>query len=295
MQSWVETPKRRKANKTMARCLATSFDKNYMKYACVMLQSFADSYKKQIDVVCMVPSEMANSKCEAEIASAIDAPHLSIKCRSSERYEELIQSRDWERVANPHASNAALLKVFVSSICREYDSVAYIDPDCLIRKDPTNFIEHELYGKKIVAYAEHGFGADRDLKMPERAYFNNGVFVTDLNYWRDAKVEDQIVTWMLENETGPLIEQTAMNFVLYEEWFPMSPNFNCRDSRLSEHSLYYLDPTIVHFLGPIKPWIADPNVDSKRGPWDIHWRRMYNKIWGMENFSRAPYKVPPKK
>lgn len=131
--------------------------------------------------------------------------------------------------------------------------------------------------------------------MPERAYFNNGVFVTDLNYWRQNSIEDKIVEWLLKNETGPLVEQTAMNYVLYEEWFPMSPNFNCRDSKIFEHHLYYLDPTIVHFLGPTKPWTPDETLDSERGPWDKEWVQAYARVWGLDNFWRKPYRVPTKK
>jgi len=277
------------------RCFVTNFDENYFEYACVLLRSLGNHYKKPIKVICMVPYDLRLR--EQEAIEAVDREHLDIEFRTADKFDSYVQDDRWSiNFHNTHHTRTALIKLFISSICHDYDEAVYVDSDAFITADPTDFIEHKLYGQKIVAYAEDTMTAAIDIGHPERAYFNSGVFIADLNAWREGKLEEAFTEWAAENHANAThmpfaIEQTAFNAILYENWFPMSGNFNCFDSFSSMNQIYK-NPVIVHFRGPAKPWTDNINYDRDRGPYDLEWRRVYDEVWGIENLWR-PNLDPP--
>ena len=269
----------------MSRCFVTNFDDNYMPYAAVMLQSLADNYKNPLDVICLVSPGLVGTQEEEDFIDKLKDTNLNIEFRSSDKYSDLIQKFNAEERFWSHITNIAMEKLYIGSICNEYDEAVYVDADCLFVGDATKFIEHPLYGKKIVAYSEDIEVVAEDLNLPERAYFNNGVFIADLNYWRDASLEERMTDWILNNETGKCIEQSAMNMFLYEEWFPLSAHFNYNNHSLSRPKRIK-NPALIHFIGPVKPWNDNTDYDPERGKYDLAWRKVYDKVWGIETFWR---------
>lgn len=267
-----------------SRCFVTHFDKKYYRYATVLLQTLADNYKKPIDVICIVSREVKESDVPDLIKSKLaNASHLNIQFRSPEN-DYVAKAKPWEEITG-YLSGSIIEKVFIASICKEYDEAVYADGDCIFVSDATKFIEHPFpNNSKIVALPEQSMIAERDLKKPEIAYFNNGVFITDLNYWRKNDLEKKMLKWMLNEKTGTCPEQTAMNVFLYDVWFPLSPNFNYWDSfSWPGLKISYPHPTLIHFVGPIKPWNSEPdNTVVKRGPHDRLWKYLYNQLWGEE-------------
>lgn len=264
------------------RCFVTSFDRKYHQYATVMLQSLADNYKKPLDVICIVPLDLVEDGTEDLIKSRLkSAEHLNIQLRASTNTAAKL-SKPWDKITG-YLSSIILDKVLIADICHEYDEAVYVDGDCLIVRDASNLINHPLHGgSKIIALPETSNIAEVDMKQPERAYFNNGVFITDLQYWRDNSLGEKMTEWMVTEETGACPEQTAMNVYLHDVWFPLSPNFNYWDSFSWAGMLYsYQNPTVVHFVGPIKPWntVEDDTIIS-RGPHDRLWKYLYNQVWG---------------
>lgn len=268
-----------------SRCFVTHFDQKYAEYATVMLQTLAHNYKQPLDVICLVSSDLLNNGTLELIKSKlIDADHLNIMFRSSGG-TKVGEAKPWDEITG-YLSSIIIDKVLISSLCPEYDEAVYVDGDCIFARNATKFIEHPLPGNsKIVAMPEQSIVPARDLNKPEMSYFNNGVFITDLNYWRENNLEELMLDWMLKNTTGPCPEQTAMNVYLHDVWFPLSPNFNYWDSFSWPGLLMsYPEPVVIHFVGPIKPWnnLPDDTV-IKRGPHDRLWKYIYNQIWGLDN------------
>jgi lipopolysaccharide biosynthesis glycosyltransferase len=269
-----------------SRCFVVVFDKKYYKYAAVLLQSLAENYRKRLDVICIVPDDLiANDYLESLKLKLIDASHLNIQFRTSGGHH-LAKSKPWDDIA-VYQGSQSVERVLLSSICHEYDEAIYMDTDCIFVNDATKLIEHPIPGaSKIVALPEYSIIAERDLKAPEKAYFNNGVFITDLNFWRENNIENLIVDWMINNDTGNCIEQTGMNAILYDYWFPLSGNFNYWDNFSVETPLLricYPNPVVIHFVGPLKPWnnFQDDTI-MKRGPYDKVWKYIYNQLWGAD-------------
>lgn len=269
------------------RCFVTSFDRKYHQYGTVLLQSLADNYKEPLDVICIVADDLMNDGTLELVKSKLkNADHLNIMFRESGHVDEKT-AKPWDIITG-YISPIILDKVWIAEICHDYDEAVYADGDCLFVKDATKFINHPLHaGAKIIAMPEQSNIAASDLGQPERAYFNNGVFITDLNYWRENDLGAKMTHWMLTEETGSCPEQTAMNLFLHDVWFPMSPNFNYWDSFSWPGLRYaYPEPILIHFLGPIKPWnkVPDDTIIA-RGPHDKIWKQVYDRVWGIDNLT----------
>jgi lipopolysaccharide biosynthesis glycosyltransferase len=267
-----------------SRCLVTSFDRKYYKYAAVMLQSLAQNYKKPLDVVCIVTPDLLEDDTLDRIKTRlVGADHLNIIFRASNN-QEAKDAKPWFEITN-YISGIIIDKVSIGEICHDYDEAVYVDGDCLFVRDATKFVNHPLHaGAKIIAMPEQSMVAERDLGKPEMAYFNNGVFVTDLSYWRKNNLQEKMINWMLTENTGACPEQTAMNIFLHDVWFPLSPNFNYWDSfSWPNLTMAYPHPVIIHFLGPIKPWnFKEDNTVIRRGPHDKLWKYIYSQLWGID-------------
>ena len=271
------------------RCFVTIFDDQYYEYGAVLLQSLADNYKKELDVICIVNHQIIKDregKMPSNLVEALTgADHLNIMFRVPENSDAIMGSTNRGEKFPEYISEVALHKLNLASICHDYEEAVFVDADCLFVRDATKLIEHPLY-RPIVALPETSLVAERDLGMPERAYFNNGVFVTDLDFWRSNEIEAKFLDWLRDNDSGLAIEQTTMNAVLFEHWFPMTNNFNYWDGFTWALHRSYPNPVLVHFLGHIKPWTDNHDYDPERGPHDVVWRRVYNRVWGIENFWR---------
>lgn len=269
------------------RCFVTIFDDRYYEYGAVLLQSLADNYKKPLDVICIVDNQVYNADdglMRTKFLEALnDADHLNIIFKVPENSDAIMDATNRGEKFPPYISEVALHKLNLASICHEYEEAVFVDSDCLFVRDATKLIEHPLY-RPIVALPETSLVAERDLGMPERAYFNNGVFITDLAFWRDNDIEAKFLNWLNNNDPGLAIEQTAMNAVLFEDWFPMTNNFNYWDGFTWALGRSYPNPVLVHFLGHVKPWTENHDYDPERGPHDVVWRRVYDRVWGIENF-----------
>jgi lipopolysaccharide biosynthesis glycosyltransferase len=173
-----------------SRCLVTSFDRKYYKYAAVMLQSLAQNYKKPLDVVCIVTPDLLEDDTLDRIKTRlVGADHLNIIFRASNN-QEAKDAKPWFEITN-YISGIIIDKVSIGEICHDYDEAVYVDGDCLFVRDATKFVNHPLHaGAKIIAMPEQSMVAERDLGKPEMAYFNNGVFVTDT-----ATVEQMLRHW----------------------------------------------------------------------------------------------------
>jgi len=94
-------------------------------------------------------------------------------------------------------------------------------------------------------------------------YFNAGVFVTNLQLWRAARVRERLEIWMGRNANRQLWKlgsQAPFNLVFSGRWAPLAPVWNFRQSERDKflaHDEQYLDKIkIMHFAGKRKPWTS---------------------------------------
>lgn len=180
---------------------------------------------------------------------------------------------------------------------RDVDRVLYLDCDILVRGDIAELYEMDLTGVAVAACPEHDgkigevqpdhvvgwcnrLGYDSDY-----GYFNAGVLLINLAYWREHNVGNLLIEYLKNNyEKCFLLDQDVLNAVLHKEKVDLPYKYNvlvhCLYEDMIKYDAPYLkeNPVIVHYSVVCKPWdfyIADYPF---RKEWEYYrcispWRR----------------------
>ena len=152
----------------------------------------------------------------------------------------------------------------------EVKKVLYLDCDIAVVGDIKPLWNVDLTGKAIAGVTDCDEGKNRDrLGIPSCfTYFNAGVALYNLDYWRKNLLSDRFFEYIRKNEAELLLmDQDVVNGVLHDKMqlVPERYNFQVaffakgywriyseafRSTLLSENKVV----TIVHYVGEIKPW-----------------------------------------
>jgi len=206
-----------------------------------------------------------------------------------------------------HMSLATYARILLARLLpQDLERVLYLDTDVLVRADLCDLWSRPLEGHTCLAVQDAGTpfvdaeqalpgyaarGAHvltprpienyRDLGLDPRApYMNTGVLLMDLELWRAEQVEARVLRCLAENRRWVRFwDQYALNVVLSGRWGALEPRWNvspylagCSTWRQGPYpreafERALADPSIVHFLGPEKPWQL-----GCRLPWADEWR-----------------------
>lgn len=276
----------------MRSVVVTSFDANYMNYSRVMINQLNDTYRGNqegqypgneiLDVVCLVPSTLMHM--ESEYVDAVHSSNLNIKFRCSEEFEKIVNNDTVFQVGTDrYLTDHCNIRIFLGSLLPEYDKVLYIDPDTFINRSVWPLLRMPMINK-FMAWVESGNMNDRIFHDWDRPYFNNGVFLADLNFWREYDAESKMIAWMrgMREKYGhptPCPEQDAMNAVFMEYLAPLHISANLFNylsvvPNLSWGNPISYNPIIVHFVGSEKPWLV-PEITE----WSRAWNEAFSLLW----------------
>lgn len=94
----------------------------------------------------------------------------------------------------------------------------------------------------------------RSLGLEGHKYFNAGVLLLDLDYWRKHSLGERAANWIRMNQdTARFWDQDALNVLLADNWNKLDPCYNVTSSMLSR-ALPDASAKIIHFTGREKPW-----------------------------------------
>lgn len=264
----------------MKTCFATSFDKNYFYVSMVMAKTLGENHDGPADLICMVPRELLERQKEWE--EAVNQENLNVIFKIDERFEATYQNVG----QIGHITSNCMYRLYFSSICDGYDRAIYIDPDTIILRDISPIKDYEMYDYAIIALQE---SSDANLKVfntSDMPYFNNGVFIANLNLWKDLDIENKLLAWQDNRGITRTVEQDAMNAVLAPYWgaMPISFNyFNYQEAISDIFSMQNPDPLIVHFVGADKPWNKFP-LETLH---EVAWIEKYKQITSSTDYDRS--------
>ena len=266
------------------RAVVTSFDGNYFNYSMVLARSLADNYNggERLEFICLVPLDLA-AREEEYIATVDRRDKLQISFRTSNGYEELVAGGRYNFERIPHITSNAMQRIFMATTLHEYDDVLYIDPDCMITRNIRPALEYPLVNK-FLATVESDGSSLTVFDDPDRAYFGNGVFITSLSYWREACIEEQMLSYLTSDEYQPTacIEQDLMNRFLFDVFSPLPVSFNYRWEFVELGGPFRGSfPLIFHFIGSYKPWITYGDMTS----FEAAWRESYLELFPDATFN----------
>jgi lipopolysaccharide biosynthesis glycosyltransferase len=264
----------------MKTVIFTTFDQKYFFYAAVMVRTLSENYHGEtpLDFACLVPESLLSKEDEFRLFVG-NVSNLNIKFVNSPKFNEFSETL---AKGNGYITKDVWHRIFIGSLFPDYDRAIQIDADALVARDIDVFLNYPQYNK-FMAVMEMNIPSFITPDLENRAYFNAGIFAVDLNYWREAGIEEQILMDVKENGITPLLEQDALNRVLTPVLSPLPVAFNVSFMHVNWLGRAATNPVIMHFVGHIKPW-NDHNQDDI---WTIIWRKKYNRMLREYNLAKG--------
>lgn len=186
-----------------------------------------------------------------------------------------------------------MLRLFMGEVLPDdVERVLYLDCDTVILQPLRHLWKEDLGDAVVGAVMEPTiYEAVRESigLSPEDAYYNSGVLLVDLKRWREEGVQQQLLDFWKE-KGGKLFasDQDVINGTLkgrihtlmprynfftnyryfsYKELVKYAPTYEAVPEE--ELALAKKHPTILHYMGDERPWIAG-NLNHYRRAYDIY-------------------------
>lgn len=252
-------------------------DDNFVQHCCIMLVSVLLNNK---DVEIYVLTEGLTEENKGIIRKEVERYHGVIHfC--------LVDSSIVEKFPMPtldglsHISRATYYRLLIADILPiTVQKAIYLDCDIIVNHSieelwNINIDNYALAASKQVGY---GYEAERLGYPIEYGYFNAGVNMLNLDYFRKHNISRQLIDYIRDNYSKiKFHDQDSLNAVLYDQCLHIMPQWNMTSaaymSQLSKRGdskngeiindyhaekenilKYRKDPIVLHYVSRPKPW-----------------------------------------
>lgn len=245
--------------------IVCSTDDNYAPYCGTMLYSLLDNNKNSVFHIHILIEQLGeeNKKKLGEIAktfnSILEFHHIDSKKLDKVKF----------RKKKP-LSKAAYYRILLPSTLDEsIHKVLYLDCDIIVLNNIDYLFKLDIQNYALAAvkdlntqpcclehYNQLSFDYNDD-------YFNSGLMVINLKYWRDNLCEPKLISFAEQDRTVFFHDQDALNYLFKKVWYRLSPqtcffnlclyeqiDFNNREDFLEYINQIY----IIHYAATEKPW-----------------------------------------
>ena len=150
-----------------------------------------------------------------------------------------------------HANISNYFRIYLPSLLPSIVSkVIYLDVDTLVLSDLGKLWETDIQNFAIAAVSSPNREREQILGIPPNHYFNSGVMLINLDYWRKNNITYLLSNFLSENEN--LIkfwDQDALSKILLNRVKFIDEAWNYRGEYHKTKSI-----NILHFAGMHKPW-----------------------------------------
>lgn len=175
---------------------------------------------------------------------------------------------------NPRITRATYYRLFLTDILPEtLDKILYLDGDCICRHSLLPLWEIDISHNAVGAVFDRSEGNIEyynRLKYPfELGYFNAGVLLVNLDYWRKQNVLKLFADFISDHsEQIKWEDQDVMNVVFQDKKRYVPAKYNFQSGFLRKNATWdywkyenelkeaMADPVIVHFSTKEKPWFT---------------------------------------
>ena len=242
-------------------------DKNYVQHCAVTITSIFSNTTASNISISIVYSNI-NNKSKLKLESYIKEYTSNVKFI-------LINENNLKRFpVSDHITLASYYRIFLADLLApEIKKVLFLDCDLIVKKDILELWNIDVSNYSHAAALENGVDiAHKDsIGIKEDFhYFNAGVMLINLEYWRSNNVSEKAVEYINRNTNKiQLWDQDILNFILQSQWIvinstwnatwivfmsPVWANYNFTKLKCQELKDISLDPSIIHFTGSEKPW-----------------------------------------
>lgn len=154
--------------------------------------------------------------------------------------------------------------------------ILYLDCDTLIVNSIRKLFEINL-GCNIVAGVKDAFSKyyRRNIDLSENdIMINSGVYVVDLDKWRNNRIEDKITEFLIRKKGNVQQgDQGVLNSVLRGKVFSLLPNYN-----LMSIFYEYSYDEMMKYRKPVNFYSKYEIIEAKRKPIIIHYTSAFNTV-----------------
>ena len=260
----MELPERKDMNNQ--RNIVCNIDNKYAKYCGVMLTSLFENNKEEEITVHILGVDLSQeSKDTLSLIVKHYEQHLVFYAMGHEMLKGLpIDVAGYFTVA-------IYCRLFISNILpQQLDKVLYLDSDIIVRRNLNELWNTDLQDKAIACvedmWSDKQDNYDRLQYDKKYSYFNSGVLLINLSYWRHHHVPEKAEEY-IRNHPNRLIfpDQDVLNAILHNQKQLVSFSWNAQDGfyrqkrrirkgTWSEIDAILSNPHILHYTGSKKPW-----------------------------------------
>jgi lipopolysaccharide biosynthesis glycosyltransferase len=180
--------------------------------------------------------------------------------------------------ASDHISLATYFRLFVETkLPLNIEKIIYLDSDIIVRNSLFDLWNLDIEKYALGAVFQYNEWAienqtfERLGYSSNNGYFNAGVLLINLEYWRKNNVSFRLLNFIKQNFNQIIShDQDTLNAVLYNEVLPLSCKWNLLPFFLEENLKKYTfprslnyeievqqyknNPVVIHFVFKPKPW-----------------------------------------
>ena len=161
-----------------------------------------------------------------------------------------------------HFTKANYYRLFIPEIVKE-DRALYLDADIVVNRKIDDLYNADISNTFLAAVDNMDIYNHHELEMESSAkYFNSGVMLINLECWRANNVKEKVIEFISRKpEVIRFVDQDGLNSVINGNWLELHPKYNLHtrllyidyaaDSPIKEATI---NPSIIHYTGPSKPW-----------------------------------------
>lgn len=284
--------------------IAFTSDNNYLTYLGVTLCSICENNRGTQLNFHIIMSDKITSGKEKILYDISNRYNASLNLYSIS--EDLFMSFPLTKSENiNHISLATYFRLYLSEILpNSIDKVLYLDCDIICNGSIMGLWNTDIRNVAVGVVPdmdEANLNIYRRLRYPVMlGYFNAGVLLVNLEYWRSNKVREECLAYIDANADTLLYnDQDVLNYVFRNMKTLLPIKYNVQESALYERvniSWEYdeqleealRNPVIIHYTTGQKPW----NTGCKH-PWKSEWYKYLEKS-GIDDFKPIKTKRPKK-
>lgn len=240
-------------------------DNNFVQHCCVTMTSIL---KNNFDVVFYLFTEGLTDQNKKILNYHIDS--LNGKLYICIVDNKIVSQFPMPSFMSSHISIATYYRLFSAEILpRSVNKAIYLDCDIVVNGSLLSLWNTDISNCALGAVYQshqHNEEAYKRLKIPsEDGYFNAGVLLMNIAYWRENNVTDRLFSFVKNNFN--LIhahDQDVLNAVLYKEVKVLDYIWNYRECFFDKRHYDYpmkisynisdKSPVIIHYVSKPKPW-----------------------------------------
>jgi lipopolysaccharide biosynthesis glycosyltransferase len=204
-----------------------------------------------------------------------------------------------------HLTKASYYRLFIPEIVPG-DKALYLDADIVVTQRIDDLYDTDISNTFLAAVDNPGLYDYRDLEMdPSAKFFNSGVMLINLEYWRNYKVKEKVVNFIRKKpEVIRFTDQDGLNSVINGNWLELHPKYNMHTGFVyTQHTAESIIkegfgiPVIIHYTSSSKPWHLGNNHPYKHLYWKYLRMTPYkfafpSKPWSIFDFDNLMTRVP---